>query len=401
MIAVDEIFLNAIKESHVLSARVNVLQLQEVESELQQVLVAENVGVISGSVTADSSSNARRSFQARIPIRSDNTYYDSRDPLTNNPQQLPLSVIDTQVQIFSGVQIGERVVQVPLGVFRVDEIKRRNNDALDVTGTSLEAYVIENVETASVTYPKTAEIIATITSIIEDAVPYAEIDIDDDVSTSTLLGSDLVRDVGSSPWGAIEILSTKIDSDVYCGPDGRFKIKRKKSLENTQPVITVEAGTVNFEDTPGTLVERNGGVTRADTYNAVVTMGQSSDPDAPPVSYVLKISTDEGYAANDPLRWGGPFGKKARVLGQNPILTTVAACKTAAQTYIKRYQALSRTLDISMIPNPALEPDDVLRIDMLDGTFENHMIKKLDMPLGFSGAWKIDTISTKKETEGE
>lgn len=410
MIPVDDIFLEAIKESHVLSCRINVIQLQGTGASLEQTLVAENVGVISGSVTADSSSNARRTFQAVVPIRSDNTYYDSRDPLTNDPKNLPLNVLDSQVQVFSGVQIGERTVQVPLGVFRVDEVKRRNRDALSISGSSLEVYVVENVETASKTYSKTALVLQTIKDIILDVLPYVEFDVGDDVDSdsegdplNTEIGSDMVRDVGSSPWGAIEILGTKIDADVYCGPDGRFKIVKKPSLEDTNPVLTVEAGTIGFDDgVAGTLVERNGGVTRDDTYNAVVVMGQSVDPDVPPVSYVLKISTDEGYAADDPLRWGGPFGKKARVLGQNPVLTSTAACKSAAQTYIKRYQSLSRTLDISMIPNPALEPDDVIRIDMLDGTFENHMIKRIDMPFGIAGSWKIETMSTKQAPdEGE
>lgn len=402
MIETNPLFEQTVKESHVVFSTFNVIKLVQESTPLgpalTQVVVAENVGITSGSVTADSGSNARRSFQATVPVRADSTYYDSRDPLTNYPKQLTASVIDTQVQIFYGVSVGERAIRVPVGVFRVDEMRRRNNDAIVMSGVSLEAYVVDNVETVTKTYSKTDSVINTIRNIIIDSVPYAYIDVDLSL-TDAALGSDLVREVGSSPWGAIEILSTKIGADTYCGPDGRFKIKKKPELENTSPVLTVESGSVRFETSDGTLVERNGGVSRADTFNAVVVSGQSSDPDAEPVSYVLKLDASEGYSG--PLTWGGPFGKKARVLGSNPILLTTAACKAAAQKYITRYQALSRTLDISMVPNPALEPDDVIRIDMLDGTFEHHMIKKIDMPLGVSGAWKLDTMSTKKEPEEE
>lgn len=392
MIDRDPVLQAVMRESYTLTFGMDVYRVRD---DMTVALVAESVAITGGSVTADSSANARRSFSATVPLRPDGTYHFVGDMTGTAAAVLPLDVVASHVRIYAGVGVGLSTVRVPLAVCRVDTISRTNRGPLEISGPGLEAYVVEDAVTEATVYPAGSNIIGTIKSIITAAVPYAKFAVTADAATnSKSLGAPLDREVGSSPWDAVGILANKIDYDVYCDSTGTFVIEPERTLENTTPVLTVDAGTVfPLPGAPGgNLSTLDLSTTRESTYNAVVVTGQSSDPDTPPVSHVERIRSG-------PLRWGGPFGKKAKVMGSNPILVTKAAAAKAAATYLKRYQSLERTLDFSMIPNPTLEPGDVVRVDMLDGTHEKHMVKKVDIPFGLTAPWKVETVSVKNDDD--
>jgi hypothetical protein len=120
-------------------------------------------------------------------------------------------------------------------------------------------------------------------------------------------------------------------------------------------------------------------------------MGQSSESAVPPWSAVSYDLDPES-----PTVWGGPFGKKPLIY-QDDLLDTKEKCQAKADELLAFYRAEDRYLDFSAIPNPALEPDDVVQVSMLDGTTENHLITRMTIPLGL-GAWTADTLSN-KDTE--
>ena len=91
--------------------------------------------------------------------------------------------------------------------------------------------------------------------------------------------------------------------------------------------------------------------------------------------------------------YGGPFGKRILVLEPDPLLTTRDMCRAKAELTLERRRYPERELDLTFLPNPALEPDDVVQITMLDGTVENHLIRSLNFPLS-AGTWTAATIST-------
>jgi hypothetical protein len=53
--------------------------------------------------------------------------------------------------------------------------------------------------------------------------------------------------------------------------------------------------------------------------------------------------------------------------------------------------------DISSLPNPALEPGDVLRIAHPDGVRELHQVASFSVPLDEGGDFPITTISAKED----
>jgi len=80
-------------------------------------------------------------------------------------------------------------------------------------------------------------------------------------------------------------------------------------------------------------------------------------------------------------RWAGPFGQVPRFYDSS-FLRTEAQALAAAQAMLARSIGLPYTVDFSMIPNPALEPLDVIGIDVEEpGAWERHVLDTLTIPL--------------------
>ena len=142
-----------------------------------------------------------------------------------------------------------------------------------------------------------------------------------------------------------------------------FAIARRPKFEGTQPVAKLDEGP------DGVLIELSTEVSREDVYNAVVASYQSSDPDLPRIS---AVAYDDNPASST--YYGGPFGKRVLILDADETLTTRALCRAKAKAVLEQRRFPERELNLSAVPNPALEPDDIIQITMLDGTIENHMI---------------------------
>jgi len=159
--------------------------------------------------------------------------------------------------------------------------------------------------------------------------------------------------------------------------------RRGVRLYSAQAIGTIKEGK---DGKGGVLISMNTRVSRDETYNAVLAIAQSSNPDVAPVSDWVK---DENPAS--PTRWGGPFGKKTYVLESSQFFTK-ADCTNGGKVMLERLKSEVRTVDFSAVPNAAIEPDDVLNIDMLDGSQEKHMIGQFTIPIGI-GAWTAQTLA--------
>jgi hypothetical protein len=76
------------------------------------------------------------------------------------------------------------------------------------------------------------------------------------------------------------------------------------------------------------------------------------------------------------------------------LLTTKEMCQAKARILLNELRAQTRSVSFNAIPNPLLEPGDVVIIDMLDGTTEKHMLGSLTIPVGL-GDWSGTTIVAK------
>lgn len=148
-----------------------------------------------------------------------------------------------------------------------------------------------------------------------------------------------------------------------------------------EPVWTIDAGA------RGVLVNADEGLDRTGVYNGVLVTGQSSSTSAP----VSALVVDDDPSS--PTRWGGPFGKVAR-LEQSTAVPSAEAAADAAAALLDRAIGLQRSLTLTSSPNPALEPGDVVEVGFPDGRVETHAVDVIRLDLGPAGAQSLATRST-------
>ncbi len=333
-------------------------------------LVAGNIPVIDGSVTASRKGNARRTFDCSIAL--------------NAWESLPVDPYKSRVKIRMGLEIRPGVDQTfPQGVFRVDSVRREWTGGLSLSGTSLESYVIDDRFFTPRTPPLGNSTIAAISALILESIPDAIFLVQGTKDKAVGMTAPWERE----RWEAVTALSDSIDAETYCNGEGVFVIANKPSLDvaSQVPVWKVNAGP------DGVLISESLNLTRNKVYNAVVASGQSSDQDVPPV---WDVATDDD--PNSPTWWGGPFGHVTRFYA-NPNFTTKEQCTTAARHMLQEAIVEDREVNFTMLPMRALEPGDVIEVTLMDGTVENHLVDEVTYPFGLSDM-SAKTLASKVET---
>lgn len=133
----------------------------------------------------------------------------------------------------------------------------------------------------------------------------------------------------------------------------------------------------------GTMIRASRTSSRRGVYNAVSAYG--SDP-AFPTTYALALNTD----ATSSLYWAGRFGVAVRYFA-SPLLKDDSAAASAAATVLSRATGLPTTLSLFTVPNPALEPLDVVSVRVSPTLTETHVIDAVTIPLTADGGVQIET----------
>lgn len=362
MYPVSDRFLKALSESHTPAVEVVLFRTDGKVEELP---------ITGGSVSVDRGQAVRRTCSVTL---ADTTLI----PRTAADK---LSVYGAQLRISRGIQWpdGSREL-VPLGVFRVDEVDG-DPDAGPVTisGNSLEVMVADDKFTAVTKVTGTA--VGAVTSLIQDTLPSATVI---NRATDAAIGP-RTWDVEGDRWEAVAECAAAIGAEVYADADGVFTIAELPDILSVNPVWSIEAGE------GGAYISASRGMSADGVYNAVLARGENTETDAPPVSALV---TDNDPTS--PTYYGGPFGKRP-MFYSSATLTTVNACTQAANLKLRASMAPNATADISSLPNPALEPGDVLRVAYPDGTKELHQVQSFTVPLETGGSFAIDTISARED----
>jgi hypothetical protein len=166
-------------------------------------------------------------------------------------------------------------------------------------------------------------------------------------------------------------------SEAYFDADGNFVFDVVPG--GADPVWDVDAGEA------GVMVKAAESLARTGVYNGVLVSGQGN-ADTPPVSALV---TDDDMES--PTRWGGMFGKVARIESSTAV-QTVTQAQAAAQSILQGQLGLARSLSLIEAPNPALEAGDVVRVVFPDGRVELHVIDTVKLDLG-TGAQDLATRS--------
>ncbi|HEY7621691.1 MAG TPA: hypothetical protein VH834_18065 [Solirubrobacteraceae bacterium] len=177
---------------------------------------------------------------------------------------------------------------------------------------------------------------------------------------------------------AVADLAKVVGAEAYFDELGNFRFDPLPDPASASPVFTIDAGGA------GVMVDAVEALDRTAVVNGVLMQGQP-DGGAPPVS-ALVVDSDPA----SPTRWGGPFGKVARVESSTAVQSTAQA-SAAAQALLNNQLGLERVLTVQMVPNPALVPGDVVQLDFPDGTSEQHVIESMRLPLDVESAAELVT----------
>jgi hypothetical protein len=326
---------------------------------------------IGGSVTVDRGQAIRRTCSATCPDV-------SLIPTTAVDQ---LATYGARLRLARGVDYGDGTSElVPLGIFRLDTV---DGDPVlgpvTLTGKSLECIIQDDKFTAP--YRASGTVIGAITQLVERSIPDAEVL---PLIVDTAIGS-RTWDVEGDAWAAVQEIAAVAGAECYTNADGVFVIEQLPDVLSVDPVWSVAAGE------GGVYVKGTRGMSSANVFNGVLARGEGTETNTAPSSYLAR-DTDPG----SPTYWDGPFGHRPTFYSSS-TLTSPGAAQSAAELKLRAARAPNATGDLSSLPNPALEPGDVLRVTHPDGLKELHQVQSFTVPLEQGGDFPIGTISAKED----
>jgi hypothetical protein len=360
---------SSLRASHAVTARCTAY--------LANGAVVSDVPISGGSVTADAKSQVRRTASVTI---ADPRFW---------PSPMGLDVLSpingAELFLERGIVVpGKGVEWVPLFTGPVQKLSA-SYPAVDAVSVEL-ADRSKTVADDRMDVPTQTRAgytcVEEITRLITESLPDAEvIDQTNDTTPAPVL------DIDKERWSdGVEKLADAIGAECFADQLGRFII-RYQPLISDFPVWVVDSGD------QGVLVKADLELTREQVYNAVVASGERTD--GTPAVWAKVVDDNPG----SPTYYGGPFGKKVRYYS-SPLLTTVEQATSAAEALLARVRGYAASVTVEAVPNPALEPGDVIEVRLPDGTRTPHIVDKVPVALDVSGTQSLATRTDELPAEG-
>lgn len=348
---VSDAFLRTITGSHSIAVRAVVL-----DSYQEGVSPAgTGIGIEDGDVTYD----ATAQVVGTLDLTTDGNGFDPR------PGRHLLQPYGNEIWLARGVQVGGSVEYVSLGYYMITDVEQDQapNGPLRISGSDRMQKIIDAQLISPVSFAASNSVADVFETLVLPIYPSLTIDYDWD-ATSDLLGSAQVTD--NDRYQFLADLCTTRGKIMYFDYQGHLAIKSPPGP--SAPVIQVPGG----ED--GVLVSAARTLSRDGVANAMVVQADGADDSAAP----LAIAYDSDPAS--PTYYYGPYGRVPQ-FWSNPLVTTTAQAQAAASLMLAKAIRLPLTADWSAVPNPALEPWDVVRLAYPGGDGATLIIDTLTIPL--------------------
>jgi hypothetical protein len=318
--------------------------------------------------------NGEVEFDATADIRGTATIDIAAD--WPRARDLSLGPYGTEIALSRGVNVGsEGTIWAPLGYYRITSVSQ-DDAAKGPISLELEDRMSTIIDSRFL-QPRQWEVGTTVGDIVDDIVleiyPDATIVFDDDANLSQL-GRSLI--VEEDRYEGLVTLADGLGKIVFWDNEGRLMFQT--APDEDTPDWVVNAGP------NGVMVEASRELTREGIYNAVVVNGEGAD-ELTPVQ-AIAVNGQE----NSPTFFGGPFGRVPFFYASS-FITTQNQAENAAVNLLRRKLGASYNVDLSAIPNPAVQPYIVIRVVYNDGTRELHIIEKATIPLNVDDALSIAT----------
>lgn len=311
------------------------------------------IPLITGSVSADVQSRVTR----RLGLTLDGRWFPTA------PTD-PLSEIQAVLSVRAGIRYGNGTEETfPLFKGRVQNVTRNDDGTVSVDADDLAADVVGYPFEQPWQVRNPGSVLTEIQAIISDAVPQATFALTDAPADQPVPAElTFTEDRGKT----LDDLSAVLGARWYTLGSGAFTV-RAYGYNDPAPLLDIRDGP------RGLLLSAQVGRSRDGVANSVTVLSERMDG-SPPVRVTRR---DSGTAS--PTRFGGSFGKAARVVNiQTPL--TQAQAVDYADALLRAGSALVTQWDGTMVPDYSLEPGDAARLTRR-GLTETQVFDALTYPL--------------------
>ncbi|MFC6156144.1 DUF5047 domain-containing protein [Kribbella jiaozuonensis] len=285
-----------------------------------------------------------------------------------------LAPYGNEIYVERGLSYGNGQTEfVGLGYFRINapEQEETPNGPVEISGADRMA----GIKDARFLTPRQFASSLTrgqlVSTLITEVYPSAVIEWDDTGVRDAAVGRTVLAD--RERFDTLRDLVTSLGKVGYFDHRGVFVVRTPPDVSGA-PAWTIDAGA------NGVLVKMSRAITREGIYNVVVASGEATDTTPPVWAAVADLSP------SSPTRYGGRFGPVPRFYS-SPFITTTDQARSAASVLLRKSLGLPYQVALQSIANPALEPDDVLKVRYPSGTrslslkTEAHIIDTVTIPL--------------------
>lgn len=350
---VSDAFLRTLTGSHTIVVRATVCDTFQTTT----TPIGTRIPVLDGDIQLDGTADVRGTL----------------DLTTDGTGMWPRSVTDlltpygNEIYVERGIQYSDALVEyVGLGYFRIDEPEqdRPAGGPIRITGSDRMAGIVEAKLLSPVQFDVGASLGVIVGQLITDVYPDAVIVWPDGGDTTAITRSVIATE---DRFGFLDDLVRAQGQIWYWDHLGQLVIKDIPSA-NT-PVFAVQAGK------DGVLMGSDRRLTRVGVYNAVVATSSGADT----VDAIRAVAIDTN--PNSPTFYGGRFGKVPMFYTSDLIVDSSGA-QAAAAAQLQQNIGLAYTVNLSLSPNPALEPYDCVSVRHASNEgVEFHVIDTLTIPL--------------------
>lgn len=332
MLPVSDRFLAAVRSSHSIVSRARLVTPGQTGVDPTGV----DLRMVEGSVTLDGSAAIRGTLSLTLA-----------EPWPRGTGVDLVVPYGSEIAVSRGVEFGNGSIErVPLGIYRITDVEQ--DDAplgpLRIAAQDRMSAIVDARLVAPVQYPATALYGVIVDDLVQEVLPGQTIEWDDATDVDSV-GRAVIAE--EDRRGFLHDLITALGKVWYFNYRGVLVIKDPP--DPTVPVVDVSAGR------DGVLVSASRALSRSGVFNAVVATGEAVD-DTPP-TYGVAYDLDPASATY----WNGAFGKVPRFYSSSFLVTDVQAA-AAARAILLRSLGLPYSVSFGMVPNPALEPLDAVRV---------------------------------------